>query len=162
MLAAVMSALLLVANPAAAAKPEVVEDFTSDETFTIAAQDSPCGVEMTVHQVATWRVTMFFDNDGNLVRGQAQAHGTNTATSAHGQLWERWAVSAKFDPAAGTLTFSGNSFNIHGSDGGILANGSGRWVEDLETGQLITVLAGPHEDPLDPDVEAALCAELTP
>lgn len=162
-LAAVLSAVLLVANPAAAARPQVVEDFTTDETLTLPAAESPCGVEMTSHQVATWRITEFFDKDGNLVRAQGHGHGTTTITSAHGQLWERWAVSAVLDPEAGTLTWSGNGFNIHGSAGGILANVSGRWVEDFQTGELITVLAGPHEDPdLDPDVLAALCAELTP
>lgn len=162
-LAAALSAVLLVANPAAAAKPQVIEEGTIDETFTVPAEDNPCGVEVTTRHVQTFKVTMFFDKDGNPDHATVHAHGMNVITSEHGQLWERFSVNGVLDPATGELTYSGNSFNMHGSDGGILANVSGRWVVDFQTGELISVLAGPHEDPsLDPDVEAALCAELTP
>lgn len=161
MLAAVISAVLLMASPALAAPPEVVLQDSFEETFTVPA-GAFCDVAVTFHNVGTIKLTEFSDADGNVVRMTAHLGGTTTVTSDHGQVVNRWRQYGVFDPAENTITWSGNSFNVHAGAGGILANVSGHWVEDAATGE-VTVVGGPHEDPTsDPDALAAVCAELEP
>ena len=160
-LAAVISAVLLVASPALAAAPEVVQQDTLDDTFTVPA-GGLCSVAVTFHDVARIKITAFSDRDGNLARMTVHVGGTTTVTSDHGQIVNRWREYGVFDPETNTITWSGSSFSLHAAGGGILANVSGHWVEDAATGE-VTVVGGPHEDPAsDPDALAAVCAELTP
>lgn len=160
-LAATMSAVLLMSSPALAAAPEVVLQDSIDETFTVPA-GAFCGVAVTFHDVGTIKLTEFSDADGNVVRMTVHLGGTTTVTSDHGQVVNRWRQFGVLDPAANTITWSGNSYNVHAGAGGILANVSGHWVEGVATGA-VTVVGGPHEDPTsDPGALAAVCAELEP
>lgn len=160
-LAAVISAVLLMASPAVAAAPQVVLQDSVDETFTVPA-GAFCGVAVTFHDVGTIKLTEFSDADGNLVRMTVHLGGTTTVTSDHGKVVNRWRQFGVFDPATNTITWSGNSFNVHAGAGGILANVSGHWVQDAATEE-VTVVGGPHQDPTsDADVLAAVCAELEP
>lgn len=153
------AAVVLAAGPAAAAPPVVEEEGAFSTTSTVPAEDFPCGVEATFHEDMTFRFTAFLDRAGEVVRRTGHIGGTTTVTTAYGEITNRWRENAKLDPEAGTIAWSGNSFNIHGGPGGVLVNKSGRWVVDAETDAPLFV-AGPDEDPeADP---TALCAVLAP
>ena len=139
-----VAATALATAPATAVPPVVVLDEDVDEVVTLPASDSPCGIELTLHDVYSIRVTGFLDKDGNLVRGQQQAHGTARVSSEYGEWVDRWAYSEHFDPETLTTALNGNKYNIHAGPGGVLLNDSGRLVIDLTTDEAI-VINGPHE-----------------
>jgi hypothetical protein len=151
-------AAFAIATPAAAAQPVVVEEASYDQSYTLSAAEFPCGVEVTFHEVGSTRITAFVDGDGNVVRQQGHIGGTTTVTSDHGEIVNRWRENAKLTPD-GTITWSGNSYNIHGGAGGVLVNQSGHWVVD-SSGEVLSA-AGPQEDPFD-DGLAEICAVLAP
>lgn len=158
-LAGAFAIAVVAAGPSAAAPPVVYDEGAFDDTYTVPAEAFPCGVEVTFHEVGTYRFTAFVDGDGAVVREMGHIGGTTTIKSAYGQVVNRWREHARLDSETGTVAWSGNSFNIHGSGGGrVLINTSGRWVEDA-TGDLVFV-AGPQEHPDDHLEE--LCAALLP
>ena len=143
-LSGVALATVVIAAPAAAAPPVVVlqEDF--DNTFISPAEFDPCGVETTVHQVGSVKITDYLDNDGNFVRGRIHVMGTTYVTSEFGQVVDRWVWNGTFDPETLTDTQVGNIFNVHAGPGGVLVNDSGRIVIDVTNGEAITI-NGPHQ-----------------
>jgi hypothetical protein len=147
------------AVPAVAAPPVVYDQGGFEDSYTVPAEAFPCGVEVTFHEDMTYRFTAFLDRDGEVVREMGHIGGTTTVTSAYGQITNRWRENAVLDPESGTISWTGNSFNIHAGAGGVLVNMSGRWIVDLATDDL-TFVAGPHEDP-DEDF-SDLCAVLAP
>lgn len=67
---------LLIAVPASAAPP-VVETGGMDMDY-VAFDPSPCpGIEIRDHEVLTYRMTFFSDNQGNPVRTQIHIEGTD-------------------------------------------------------------------------------------
>jgi hypothetical protein len=151
-------AVVALALPAVAAPP-LVDEGEFDQTYVVPAEAFPCGVEVTFHEVGSYRFTAFRDADGTIVREQGTIGGTTTITSAYGQIVNHWREVGTLDPAAGTITWSGNSYNIHGGAGGVLVNASGHWIEDATTGER-AFLAGPHDDP-EANIDA-VCAVLAP
>ena len=137
-------ATVLVASPAAAAKHVVVVDEDFDDTFVVPAEDSVCGVEETIHDVGSFKVTEYFDNDGNFVRAKVRAMGTTHVSTEFGEVVDRWSWSGTFDPETVTFTQAGNVFNVHAGAGGVLVNDSGRIVIDEVTGEAL-VINGPHQ-----------------
>ena len=142
--AGTVSALALVAGHVAAAPPVVVDEGTFDDTFEVPADEFFCDVDVTVNEVGSFRVTDFYDRDGNFVRGRVHVMGTLTVTSAYGQAVDRWAQNDTFDPEDLTVTFTGNPWNTHAGAGGVLVNDSGRIVVDVTTGEAV-VVNGPHQ-----------------
>ncbi len=143
-LAGAAAATALVSAPAAAEPPLVVQDEDIDQVITLPASDSPCGIELTVHDVFSVRVTVFFDEDGDFARAQTHVHGTARVSSEHGEWVDRWAYTDQFDPESATVTRNGNVYNVHAGSGGVRLNDSGRLVIDDTTGEAI-VINGPHE-----------------
>lgn len=150
---------LVGAGPAAAGPPVVDDEGSYDDTYDVPAAAFPCGVDVTFHEVGTYRLTTFFDRHGAVVRQTGHIGGTTTITSDHGQITNHWRENGTLDPATGTITWSGNSFNIHGGAGGVLVNTSGRWVVDAATDELLDAV-GPQEDP--EEHFGRLCAVLAP
>lgn len=140
------TATVLVASPASAAKPQVVESETYEVTVTVPAAEDPCGVESEVTEVGKVRITEYFDKDGEFARAHVQRNATTTVTTEYGQVVDRWAWSGWFDAETITFTQSGNKYNAHnpGGGGGVLVNDSGRIVIDETTGEAL-VINGPHE-----------------
>jgi hypothetical protein len=158
--AAVGAMLGLGVGPATAAPPSTFIDETFDEEFVEPAESNPCGVEATIHERGSVRVTDYFDEDGNFVRGMAHVRGTTTVTTAYGQTIDRWSFTEHFDPESLTVMQAGNIFNVHPSDGGrILVNDSGRIVIDVTTGEALEI-NGPH-DAWEGDFDA-LCEVIGP
>lgn len=131
------------ATPASAAKPAVVHEQDFDNT-SVVPDDPVCGVDVTIHEVGSVKVTEFYNNDGTLARVRAHVAGTTTITSESGEVVNRWAQNITFDPDTLTDTITGNSYNVHAGAGGVLVNDSGRIVIDLTTGEAI-VINGPHQ-----------------
>lgn len=153
-----IAAALAIASPAAAAQPITIEDTTYVETETQSAEEFVCGVEATFHTAGVRRITAFVDRDGALLRVQGHIGGTTTVTTAYGEVVNRWRENGRLAPD-GTLTWSGNSFNVHAGAGGVLLNQSGRWIVDDNTGEVLST-AGPQQTPeTDPE---ALCGVLAP
>jgi len=143
-LSGAMLAAMLVASPAAAAKPVVVVDEDFENTFVSPAEESVCGVEETIHEVGSVKITDYFDNDGNFVRGKIHVMGTTHISTEFGELVDRWSWNGFFDPETLTDTQVGNIFNVHAGPGGVLVNDSGRLVIDVTTGEAL-VINGPHQ-----------------
>ena len=137
-------ATVLIASPAAAAKPVVVFEADFDDTFVVPAEEFICGVEATIHEVGSVKVTDYFDKDGNFVRGHVRVRGTTHVTTEFGEVVDRWSWNGFFDPETLTDTQVGNIFNVHAGPGGVLVNDSGRIVIDVTTGQA-NVINGPHQ-----------------
>ena len=133
----------LVASPASAAPPAVVYEEDFDNTWFVP-DDPVCGVDITIHEVGTGKVTEFYDNDGDVTRVRVHSMGTTTRTTDFGQVVDRWSVNHTFDPETLTETTVGNVFNTHAGAGGVLVNDSGRLVIDVITGDELAV-NGPHE-----------------
>jgi hypothetical protein len=140
------TATVLIASPASAAQPQVVENATFDDTFTVPAAEDRCGVDTEVHEVGSSKVTEYFDNDGNFTKAHVKVNATTTVTSQYGQIVDRWAWSGWFDAENLTFTQSGNVYNAHNGagGGGVLVNDSGRIVIDDTTGEAL-VINGPHQ-----------------
>ena len=140
---AIVTAGLMV-SPASAAPPAVVVEEEFENTFFLPAGQEPCGVDTVVHEVGSAKITEFYDNDGDTIRSRRKAMGTTTITTEFGQIVDRWSETAVLDPETGTLTVTGNPFNVHAGAGGVLVNDSGRIVIDLSTGETL-VVNGPHQ-----------------
>lgn len=134
----------LVVSPVSAAPPGVVFEDDFENTFLVPAEDAVCGVDTTVHEVGSVKITEFYDNDGNLIRGRLKVMATTTVTTDFGHIVDRWSQNTTFDPETMTDTVVGNVFNTHAGSGGVLVNDSGRIVIDLTTGEEL-VVNGPHQ-----------------
>ena len=118
------------------------DDF--ENTFFVPAEDDVCGVDTTVHEAGSVKITEFYDNEGNLIRARTKVMGTTTITTDFGHVVDRWSQSRTFDPETLTDTVTGNPWNVHGGAGGVLVNDSGRIVIDLATSDAL-VINRPHQ-----------------
>jgi hypothetical protein len=144
--AAVTTTIFAAIGPtsASAAEPVVIVEEDFENTFFSPAEQDPCGVDTTVHEVGSVKITEFYDNDGNLNRARTKVMATTTVTTDFGQLVDRWSQNTTFDPETLTDTVTGNVFNTHAGAGGVLVNDSGRIVIDVRTGEAL-VVNGPHQ-----------------
>jgi hypothetical protein len=142
----------------AAPSPPVV---VFDEVVEHSGPDEICGVEATVSTSVRIRVTEWYDDNGEFVRGQAKLNGTTTIASELGTFTDRWAHNEFFDPVALELTVAGNMYNFHlpGSGTGLLVNDSGLITFNVETGD-VDFVAGPHAAFLDEDAAFAEACDL--
>lgn len=154
----VLTALTVLALPSAAfaAAPLVVEDFTETFSGTIPAGEM-CEFEVQLEETIDVRVTVFFNADGSEDRIDAMVHGDTVWSSEYGEVFEHWHVRDSFDPNTLTAMVTGNRWNGHQAGAGIVVNGSGRVLIDVETGDL--TFNGPNEEH---DGPAALCEALAP
>ena len=120
----------------------VDEDFQN--TYVSPVEESVCGVEETVHEVGSVKITDYFDRDGNFVRGKIHVMGTTIVTTEFGEVVDPGRGTSFFDPETLTDTQVDNIFDIHAGPGGVLGNDSGRLVIDATTGEPL-VINGPHQ-----------------
>ncbi len=152
-LAATVGATALMATPAAADQPVVVEDFTDSVDFVIPAEFSACDFDVRLQEEVSVRVTVFFDQDGETRQLKAHVNGTTHWSNPEGGvvLTDRWVRNdfvelppgATPETPALSVAVVGNPWNVHGGAGGVLVNDSGRIVFD-ENGEPVAI-NGPHE-----------------
>lgn len=149
---------LLIAVPVSAGPP-VIETGEFDIDF-VPFDPSPCpGIEIHDPEVATYRMTSFFDNQGNLVRVRTHYIGVDhlyNPLNPDVVLTGSFSGSQEFDLRTGEESVSGLPFHITVPGYGTVLVRAGRWSvypsghlagkdslfdpEDME--QLCSLLAG--------------------
>jgi len=142
--------------PAAAAMPP--------ERFTVEFDDQfidteSCGFPFDVRFVGSIDVTLFFDNDGNLIRVQGVGSDLGTATNpANGKTAtgvDHWLEVERVE--SGEFAILGLFLHLNFPGAGIVLIDAGNITFDAE-GNVIH-LAGPHQV-IDEGDFSALCAAL--
>lgn len=124
-----------------ATPPEVVDEGEFAFSFLEEDMTERCGTDIDIAVEGTYKVTVFFDKDGEPVRERVHENGRVTWTSDHGEAWENYAVNTDIDYATGTVAYIGNVWNLHAGAGGILVNDSGRII----FGGPDVIVNGPHQ-----------------
>jgi hypothetical protein len=142
LLAAVAILIGLVAAPALATPPEVVDEgeFAVDGVL-VDWMSAECGFNVYLTSEGTYTEKMFFDKDGVPATLRYHEVGKVMWTSDYGETWENYAANQTIDLVAGTITVTGNVWNLHAGAGGILINDSGRIV----FGGPVIIVNGPHQ-----------------
>ena len=149
------AAFVAVALPsqASAEKPFVLDEGQFSDDFEIPAEFGPCDFDMRIQEEVSFKVTVFFDKNGETRQAKIHANGT-THWGLPGEdsvVTDRWVTNTFLELAAGSTpetpplseTVVGNPWNAHAGAGGVLVNDSGRIVFD-ENGDVVSV-SGPHE-----------------
>ncbi len=141
------------ATPAAADKPLVFDEGQFSEDFVIPAEFGPCDFDVRLQEEGSFKVTVFFDNDGETRQAKIHTNGTSRwgLPGEDAVVTEHWVNNTFLELAPGSdentpplgVAVVGNPWNAHAGAGGILVNDSGRIVFD-ENGDLVSV-SGPHE-----------------
>lgn len=136
-------ALLIGLLPAAAlaTPPEVVAEGEFAASLLQVEATAACGFDVYVDFEGTYKVTVFFDKDGEPVSQREHVNGTALWTSANSQSWDTYAFNVDIDYATGLATLTGNIENAHAGAGGILLNDSGRII----LGGADVIVNGPHQ-----------------
>jgi hypothetical protein len=142
-----------VATPASAAKPFVLEEGEFSDDFVIPAEFGPCDFDLRLQEEGSFKVTVFFDKDGETRQAKIHANGTSHwgLPGEDAVVTEHWLNNAFLELAPGSTpetpplgeTVVGNPWNAHAGAGGVIVNDSGRIVFD-ENGDVVSV-SGPHE-----------------
>ncbi len=137
-------------SASASAKPEVVDDFTFGplvDGFLSFVFSDACGFEILWEVEGRVRHVHFKDADGNTVRHQTWAQGTDWVTNVGtgGTLHGRWANSdflvGPDDVSEGQIAVNGLKFHLNAPGFGNVLMDTGRAVFDFATGELL-FLAG--------------------
>ena len=149
------AAFVAVALPsqALAEKPFVLDEGQFSEDFVIPAEFGPCDFDLRLQEEGSFKVTVFFDKDGETRLAKVHTNGTSMwgLPGEDGVVTEHWVAndflelapgSTPETPPLGSATV-GNLWNAHAGAGGVLVNDSGRIVFD-ENGDVVSV-NGPHE-----------------
>lgn len=128
----VLVVVLLVAAPVSAAPP-VVETFEFEWDY-VPFDRSPCpGIEIRDHEVGTYRVTSYSDNQGNVVRTQIQIAGT---ASLYNPANPEVVLSGSFvhnifiDLRTAEVFHFGAPYHITAPGYGTVLVAAGRWFTD--------------------------------
>lgn len=151
--------MLTMAASAMAGQPETL--LRHDRLNTSFIDTSTCpGLEILSEAAITRTWTVYFDKEGNETRFVAQARyflsSTNVANGV--SLSSPGTRHIVFDSVRGTYSDTGVFRIVTASGGGVVLHQSGRWVEDLDTEELLSY-SGPHQEYLG-DLDA-FCAALT-
>ena len=122
---------LLVAFPVSAAAP-IIETGGFDINYS-AFDPQPCpGVDIWDHEVATYRMMSYFDEQGNLLRTQTHYQGTD---NLYNPLKPSVVLSGdfngtmRFDTTTGLFSGTGIPFHIVVPGYGTVMVRAGRWLE---------------------------------
>lgn len=142
-------ALLLVLPGTAAADQPVVEVAPISMSRVDAALSQACGFTVTLTASGERRTTFF--SDGRVVthRQVTVVYSANGKSVTNNQ-------TATFVDEAGVRTVTGNVFNINIPGQGVIVQGTGRVVFDLDNPSEFLFEAGQHE------ALSAICAYLAP
>jgi len=149
------AAFVAVALPsqASAEKPLVFDEGQFSDDFVIPALFGPCDFDVRIQEEGSFKVTVFFDKDGETRQAKIHTNGT-TLWGLPGEdavVTDRWVNNTFLELAPGSdedtpplgVTVVGNPWNAHAGAGGALVNDSGRIVFD-ENDDVVSV-SGPHE-----------------
>ena len=118
--------VLSTGGQASAASPDVLEEYTRDDTFVVAA-GVYCHFDVQVRETASviWKV--FYDGAGHPARLTRHMRGTTYYSLPGGDVVATSRVSdylvSQLDPETDTLvseSLIGNHWNVHGGAGGVL------------------------------------------
>jgi hypothetical protein len=155
-----LMAAVLVAGAAFAASADARDVFHFSGTSPLIVSDFPAGAlcDFAYHQefVNTSHVNVFFE-DGHPVQVEEQAEVSVLHRNVDtGQtLSEVLHYAFHFDLVAGEVRLTGNWWHLRDADGRIAFVGSGTFVRDLFTGELIR--ATPN---VAPDLAETICPAL--
>ena len=157
-------AALVCAAPAAAAKPEVVEDVRFDGTVTELDPffSAVCGFDVFVTTKGHFRSKLFFDRDGNVTREMGFPSMQHTFTSEWGSLETAdRGVDKLTENADGTLTIFGTGIHFKEHRG---AFATGLWVliVDPVAGELLSAEYHGNFDLQADEIEDYICSRLAP
>lgn len=151
-------------GPAVAAPPHRVVNEVYDpsdvqrDRFLTAA----CGFAITSSSKGHFRVTEYFDNDGEFLRAVAHPSFSTTLRSRYGTLttadrgMDRFTVNPD-----GTATIFGTGIHLKVKGG---AHAIGLWILtiDLETGELLDAEYHGRFDVVEPEIIDYICEQLGP
>ena len=140
-------------SQASAEKPLVFDEGQFSEDFVIPAAFGPCDFDVRIQEEGSFKVTVFFDKDGQTRQAKIHTNGTTRwgLPDKDAVVTDRWVANTFLELAPGSTpgtpplgeTVVGNPWNAHAGAGGVLVNDSGRIVFD-ENGDVVSV-SGPHE-----------------
>jgi hypothetical protein len=153
----------LLASPAHATKPLVVEDVRFDGTPAVDPDlSAACGFDVTVSTSGHFRGTVYFDKDGNfrLFTGHPSLRETLTSQYASIETSDRGLdkISVNTD---GTVLIFGTGIHLR-VKGQVYAIGLWRLTINPETGELIDQEYHGRFDVLEPEITEAICSLLGP
>jgi hypothetical protein len=149
---------LLVAVPVSAAPPVIVTG-TFEVDYPVELDPWPCpGIEIWDHEVGTYRLTSYFDNEGNLLRIQAHYLGVDNFYNPANPdivLSGHFSGTGEIDPNTEELMLiRGAPYHITVPGYGTVLVRAGRWLQ-YPNGQV----AGKNSL-LDPKDVAQFCSLL--
>ena len=156
-------AAALLASPAHATKPLVVEDIRFDGTTAVDPDLSEaCGFEVSVSTTGHFRGTLFFDKEGNprLFTGHPSLSDTLTSPYASIETSDRGLDKISVN-ADGTVLIFGTGIHLR-VKGRVYAVGLWRLTVDRLTGELIDQEYHGRFDVLQPEIIEAICSLLGP
>ena|SRR5215203_3634797 len=156
-------AAALLASPAHATKPLVVEDIRFDGTTAVDPDLSEaCGFEVSVSTTGHFRGTVYFDKDGNfrLFTGRPSLSDTLTSPYASIETSDRGLDKTTVN-SDGTVLIFGTGIHLR-VKGEVYAIGLWRLTIDPETGELIDQEYHGRFDVLQPEIIEAICSLLGP
>jgi hypothetical protein len=153
----------LLASPAHATKPLVVEEVRFDGTTAVdPGLSDACGFEVTVSTTGHFRGTVYFDKDGNerLFTGHPSLSDTLTSPYASIETSDRGLdkISVSQD---GTVLIFGTGIHLR-VKGQVYAIGLWRLTFDPEAGELIDQQYHGRFDVMQPEIIEAICSLLGP
>ncbi|MCL1693359.1 MAG: hypothetical protein M3096_06730, partial [Actinomycetia bacterium] len=86
-------ATMMIPAAALATPPEVVDEGEFDLSYLDPDMSEVCGFEVNVAVVGAYKVTVFYDKNGEPVRERIHEGGKALWTSANGEAWENYTVN---------------------------------------------------------------------
>lgn len=157
-------AALLVAVPAAAVKPVLVERVVFDPTVSEVDEflSRVCGTEVTVTIAGHFTLKEFYDQDGNFVRAASYPSLRETYSSEFGSFSTMDVGLDKVTVNAdGTISVFGTGIHVK-VKGEASAIGLWRLVFDPAVGELVSQEYHGNFDLIAPEILAYFCEKLNP
>jgi len=155
-----LALMLLAAVPVSAAKPVVIDWVYEDDNVWSAA---PCpGFDVWDHEVLNVRTTLFYDDEGNLLREISLLKGTNTLYTLENpgvELVGETAITIHYNYVTGTGYGTGLISNLTIPGYGTVFVQAGRWDQNLYPVYPDSHLAG-KDSFGDPEDIEQLCSYL--
>ena len=163
-LAGILLATLLAAAPAAADKPEIVEDVRFDPAITELDPflSEECGFPVTFSAKGRFRGTIYFNTDGSFKRFVGHPSFRQTLSSEWGSITsDDRGVDKITENADGTVSIHGTGIHLR-IKGEAYAIGLWRLVIDPESGELLDASYHGNFDLEQPEILPYVCARLGP
>ena len=153
----------LIASPAHAARPLVIEDIRFDGTPEADPfLSEQCGFPVSASQTGHFRGTIFYDKDGNVRLETGHPSIRTTFTSPYGSIEtsDRGLDKYSLNPN-GTLLIFGTGIHLR-VKGQVYAIGLWRLTVNLETDELVAQEYHGNFDVQAPQIAETVCSLLSP